>query len=207
MSALRYGARVGATSVLGPGRRAAIWVYGCCFSCEGCIAPGFREGAWETASPEEMADWYLRQQADGLTISGGEPMLQAAALADMLDCIRRRTDCGVIVYTGFVWEALQEKARADEGVRRLLSRIDLLIDGPYVASLDDNKPYRGSSNQRLIPLTERYRGALYTYYSGGSRAMEIHLSGQGTLMVGVPGREQAEIWKHIKQLGGDQIGK
>lgn len=203
MSPLRYGARIGATTVLGPGSRAVLWVYGCCFSCEGCIAPGFREGPWEESSPEEMAEWYLRQKADGLTISGGEPMLQAAALADMVEHIRLREDCGVIVYTGFVYEALLEKARDDEAIRRFLGQIDLLIDGPYVASLDNNQPYRGSANQRLIPLTERYRGDLESYYETGGRAMEIHLSDRGTLMVGVPGREEAEIWKNIKRLGGE----
>lgn len=207
MTPLRYGARIGGTSVLGPGRRAVIWVHGCCFSCEGCVAPGFREGAWEETSPEEMARWYLRQGAEGLTISGGEPMLQAEALADTVERIRRETDCGVIVYTGFVYEALLEKAREAAEIRRFLDQIDLLIDGPYVAALDDNRPYRGSANQRLLPLTERYRSDLDHYYAATGRSMEIHLTERGTLMVGVPGRDQAAIWNHIKQLGGEENGE
>lgn len=202
MSVLRYSARAARCAVLGPGRRCVLWVYGCCFSCEGCIAEGFKTGSFHETTAEEAAEWYLLQQADGLTISGGEPMLQAEPLAEMVSHIRAVRDCGVIVYTGFTHEALLKKAEADPGVRRFLGQIDLLIDGPYIRELDRNQPYRGSENQRLIPLTPRYRGEIDTYYrSACARRTEIRVSEEQTLMIGVPGREQAEIWARIKKLG------
>lgn len=198
---IRYSAKVEQTRVLGPGKRAALWVQGCCFDCPGCIAPGFKEGSYTEAAPEELARWYLGLEAEGLTISGGEPMLQAGALARMVAAIRRVRDTGVIVYTGFVYETLLEKARQDAGIRQLLGQIDLLIDGPYIRERDHGEPYRGSANQRLLALTGRYRKELDTYYAGGQgRQIELQLSGRQTMLVGVPSRDQAEIWKNIKAL-------
>lgn len=202
MSILRYSARVSRCGVLGPGMRCVLWVYGCCFSCEGCIGEGYKSGSFLETTAAEAAQWYLRQQADGLTVSGGEPMLQAAALAEMVSRIRAVRDCGVIVYTGFTYEALLEKAEDDPGIRCFLGQIDLLIDGPYIRNLDWNQPYRGSENQRLLPLTPRYRAELDAYYrSGGARRTEIRLSEKRTLLVGVPGQDQAQVWTKIKELG------
>lgn len=200
MSVLRYGARVGNCTVLGPGNRAVLWVHGCCFACEGCIAESYKTGPYEECPPEEAAAWYLAQGAEGLTVSGGEPMLQAEALADMMDCIRRERDCGLIVYTGFVYEALL--AREDPAVRRFLGQIDLLIDGPYRRELDWNQTARGSENQRLLPLTDRYRDVLEAYYlRRRGRQVELRLSTKQTLLVGVPGREQEAVWGSLKRLG------
>ena len=201
---LRYSTRLGNCAVLGPGQRAVLWVYGCCFSCPGCIGENYKTGKWTQTTPEEAAAWFLRQKADGLTISGGEPMLQAAALDEMLSRIRAERDCGVIVYTGFVYEKLLEMSLYDPDLKHFLHSIDLLIDGPYIRELDRNQPYRGSENQRIFPLTDRYVSDIESYYhSATERKIEIHLSEQFTLMAGVPGQDQARVWKKIKQLGGD----
>lgn len=202
MSILRYSARVSQCGVLGPGMRCVLWVYGCCFSCEGCIGEGYKNGSFLETTAAETAQWYLEQQADGLTVSGGEPMLQAAALAEMVSRIRAVRDCGIIVYTGFTYETLLEKAEDDLGIHRFLGQIDLLIDGPYIRNLDWNQPYRGSENQRFLPLTPRYRAELDTYYrNAGARRTEIRLSEKRTLLVGVPSLEQAQVWSKIKELG------
>lgn len=200
MSVLRYGARASGCRVLGPGNRAVLWVYGCCFDCPGCIAESYRSGPYQETTPEEAAAWYLAQNAEGLTISGGEPMMQAAALGEMVSYIRRERDCGVIVYTGYVYEDLL--ARRDPEIMALLDRTDLLIDGPYRQELDRNQMARGSDNQRLIPLTERYRDSLW-YYEQPGRKIELRLSEKRTLLIGVPGREQREVWRNLKRLGED----
>lgn len=202
MDAIRYSAKVGDCTVLGPGTRAVLWVHGCCFDCPGCIGHSYRSGEWLEATPDELASWYLGLSADGLTISGGEPMLQAASLAELVRLVREESDCGVIVYTGFTHERLLERERTDEGVRAFLGAIDLLIDGPYVEELDDGRPYVGSSNQRVIALTDRYERDVDAYYGKATaRRMEIRLSETGTIMMGVPSREQATIWRQVKRLG------
>ncbi|MBR0280957.1 MAG: radical SAM protein [Oscillibacter sp.] len=206
MNTLRYSARLERCAVLGPGNRAVFWVFGCCFSCKGCIGERYKTGRSLETTPQEAAEWYLRQNADGLTISGGEPMLQADALSETIGLIRAARDCGVIVYTGFVYEELLKKH--DPDINRFLGQIDLLIDGPYIQDLDHNQPYRGSENQRFLLLTERYRTELETYYKAArSRQIELHFSEQQTMMAGVPGREQADIWRKIKELGERNVQK
>jgi anaerobic ribonucleoside-triphosphate reductase activating protein len=121
---------------------------------------------------------------DGVTISGGEPFLQAAALAEMLRILRLDFgyDTGVIVYTGFLLEELQQIP----AMKPLLEQTDLLIDGPYVRELDDGRSLRGSSNQRIIPLTNRYnRPEILSLYGAEGRRTEYFWHGGSINCVGV----------------------
>ncbi len=201
---IRYGARQRDVTNLGPGSRAVIWVHGCCFHCEGCIAEAFtgeKAPPLET-DPQEMADWVLAGEGcDGLTVSGGEPMLQAEALSGMVSRIRAVRDMGLIVYTGFVYETLAERAEGDPGLRRFLDQIDLLIDGPYIREQDINQPYQGSANQRLLCLTPRYEAALKTYYAAeNTRNVEIRLDGGRLILIGVPSADQLRTWRALGKL-------
>jgi len=142
-------------SVLGPGQRAVIWVQGCPMACPGCLAPEAREFDGGIAmSVDELAGWVLGQPSiEGITLSGGEPFSQVDALANLIDKVKEQDDYGVVCYTGYTWEALQEDSKNDA----LLQRIDLLIDGPYREDQQDNLRWRGSRNQRLLSLSPRYQ--------------------------------------------------
>jgi anaerobic ribonucleoside-triphosphate reductase activating protein len=62
---------------------------------------------------------------------------------------------GVICFTGIDIGVL---AQGPEGHRRLLAAIDLLGDGPYLDSEPESvRALVGSSNQRFIHLSQRYR--------------------------------------------------
>lgn len=183
---------------LGPGRRSVIWVQGCHFHCEGCIAKSFQSEEGGTAvSIEDMVKWVLQdEKSDGLTISGGEPFLQAAALAEMIRRIHETRDLGVIIYTGFLLEELE----LDPGKKDLLQETDLLIDGRYVQAADTGRPYVGSDNQRMHFLTERYRPYEEAYYlRSGKREVEFRLDREKTMMIGVPASEHINIWERIKE--------
>ena len=169
-------------TTLGPGERFCLWVQGCRQRCPGCISPESREeGAGHPIPTNALAVEIVLSGMDGLTISGGEPFLQAPALTELLDQIRAKKDMGVIVYTGYTLEYLQTLPEA----RELLGRVDLLIDGPYVQALDDGKSLRGSSNQRVICLTERYRDALCLYGQDG-RENQVFSHGAYGSIVGIP---------------------
>ena len=203
---IRYGGKADHTRLLGPGDRAVLYTYGCCFDCPGCVARSFRFGESFTASPEELVDWFLATGAEGLTISGGEPFLQAEALAEMVRRIRERRDVGVIVYTGFLAEDLEGKARTDPGVRDFLARVDLLIDGPYRQEEDHNEPFRGSANQRLLLRTDRYQDALAPYYlETRGRKIEITANDHGSMMVGVPSRDQLAFWRSMNRHNQEEV--
>ena len=169
------------TQCLGPGERSVLWVQGCDRRCEGCIAEGLqdRSGGSMIAVPELAEQITETQGIEGLTISGGEPFLQAQPLADLLAIVKEnRPELGVIVYTGFLYEDLLEETEA----LPLLSRTDLLIDGPYQIALDDGKGMRGSSNQRLLFLTDRYKDVMLPQ----SRKTELRIAGDRMQLIGIP---------------------
>ena len=197
---IRYAERVDNCTVLGPGKaRAVLWVHGCCFNCKGCIADSYKKGPYQEVTPNEMADWYCTRTigTEGITISGGEPFLQAGELAEMIRLIRKQKDCGVIVYTGFLYEELLVRAQEDETIRRFLDEIDLLIDGLYVEELDQNRMAVGSENQRILQLTDRYRDVAEAYYGKEERRVEIRLFDGKGMLVGVPAHEQKILWKKL----------
>jgi anaerobic ribonucleoside-triphosphate reductase activating protein len=175
------------TRALGPGVRSVVWVQGCPFRCQGCIAPEWIpfEPARE-ADPAELARALLADpDVTGLTFSGGEPMRQAAGLARLIMIARRQRDLTLICFTGYRLAELRSQPPGP-GVADLLGQADVLIDGRYVAARDDGRGMRGSANQRVHFLTERLRLA-EAELTAGQRRAEIRISGRSALLVGVPG--------------------
>ena len=186
---LRLFARQSPTRVLGPGQRAVIWVQGCRFACPNCIVPeSWDESAGELVPVTEVANWILAQpDLEGITISGGEPLLQAEALADLIDLVKSRANLGVVCYTGYGWEHLQQQGRPKQ--KDLLQRVDLLIDGVYMEGQHGDLLWRGSTNQRLLPLSDRYRDLVKQKLGAEERSagLEFFLEATGEIQfVGVP---------------------
>ena len=134
----------------GPGFRTSIYCAGCRHQCPGCQNPQ----SWAFDQGKEMtveqlmhiieADPYTR----GVTFSGGDPMYQAAAFAELARQIHRRTLKDIWCYTGFTFESL-----ITQDQRELLAELDVLVDGPFKQSLHDpDLLFRGSSNQRIIDV-------------------------------------------------------
>lgn len=190
------------TDLLGPGDRFVIWVHGCCFDCEGCLARNTRFGSFQMINVSDLAAVIKKSGCDGLTISGGEPFLQAEALAALVRDVRASVNMGVIVYSGFTLEELQ--GRPDSAA--LLSLTDLLIDGRYIKELDDGRAYIGSSNQRLHYLTDRYKAVGAEYYSASKRRAEIKFSSDSVTLIGVPSANVLQIWNEIKSKGTGGTG-
>jgi anaerobic ribonucleoside-triphosphate reductase activating protein len=145
------------TMVDGPGFRTSIYCAGCRHRCAGCHNPQ----SWAFDGGHDMTvDQIMRIiEADpytqGVTFSGGDPMYQAKAFAELARQIHRRTQKDIWCYTGFTFESL-----IHDDQRELLAELDVLVDGPYIQSLrDTDLLFRGSSNQRLIDVQASiYRG-------------------------------------------------
>ena len=144
---------------LGPGRRLILWVRGCPLACPGCMTPEL----WEVAptvmhrDADELADALapLLVGLDGLSISGGEPTLQAQPLTHLIRNLRARPELAgleVLSYSGFTIEELGERG-AD--VDEYLQQLDILIDGRFLQSEANDLAWRGSDNQRVHLLSER----------------------------------------------------
>jgi anaerobic ribonucleoside-triphosphate reductase activating protein len=156
--------------------------------------------AGESIGVEELANCILSvPDIEGLTLSGGEPFAQAQGLAALVSTVRQERDLGVIVYTGHLLRNLRDKAISDSGIAALLACTDLLIDGPYEPKRNTGQPMRGSENQQLHLLTERYRQNMDIYASGQSRQIEVHLTRHDAMLVGIPSGKQLTMWQQFKQ--------
>lgn len=183
------------TRVLGPGDRTAIWFQGCLRRCKGCMSPSSRPmDGGEIVSIPMLCDAVLAQEGiEGVTISGGEPFLQPVALENILTRLRSSSSLGVIIYTGYTIAQLRELG--DLHINRILNGlVDLLIDGEYIEALNDGKSLRGSSNQRLIFLTDRYRSC-WELYEGTTRNAEVILSAGEAFFIGIPSVETWHQWE------------
>jgi anaerobic ribonucleoside-triphosphate reductase activating protein len=137
---------------LGPGKRLILWVRGCARGCPGCIAPEMQTPGVPAPVAEIAAALRpLLSAVDGITLSGGEPFAQPAALAALIDLLRVERDVEVLVFSGFLLEELQ----AREDAAPLLARADILIDGPFLDTAPNTLQWRGSDNQRVHLLTPR----------------------------------------------------
>lgn len=184
------------TECLGPGRRFALWVQGCQQRCEGCIAKPLQSlDGGLLMDISSLAAEIVLSGKEGLSISGGEPFLQSRALAELIRLVRQSCPkLGVIVYTGLLYENLIQ----DEATAGLIAQTDLIIDGAYVKELDDGRAMRGSSNQRLIFLTDRYSESdLPTH-----RQNKVIFSGSSFRMIGIPS-EGARQFIDIMKFKGE----
>ncbi len=158
---MRIAGTVSDSIVDGPGLRFTVFTQGCPHHCPGCHNPETHDpGGGRTVTVEELGELLAGNPLiDGLTLSGGDPFLQAgecAALAALAHALGKN----VWTYTGYTWEVLTAAGRPDWDA--LLAQTDVLVDGPFVEALKSySATFRGSSNQRLIDLNAtRARGTL-----------------------------------------------
>ncbi|MDY6970023.1 MAG: 4Fe-4S single cluster domain-containing protein [Spirochaetota bacterium] len=142
------------TRVNGPGNRFGIWVQGCNLNCSGCFNPqthSFDDG-YEIYVDELFKQIIHYNNIEGISISGGEPLLQGETLLYLLNRITKETDLTILIYTGYTYDEII----ADRIMNKLLSHIDIIIAGPYKESLKINNSVLSSSNQEVYFLTDRY---------------------------------------------------
>jgi anaerobic ribonucleoside-triphosphate reductase activating protein len=140
--------------VLGPGSRFVVWVQGCPLSCAGCISPQWLPfDGGRSLHVDVLASQIVRSAVDGLSISGGEPFAQAAALTKLVRAVRAQRDLSVLCYSGYTRNWLE--TRGSDAQHALLAELDILIDGPYSARLHSDLRWRASSNQRVHRLSDR----------------------------------------------------
>lgn len=155
VTAVRLAGILPESVVDGPGLRFVVFAQGCPHHCRGCHNPE----TWDPAGGKEMTvkeitkllKKRLKYGIKGITLSGGEPFLQAEEMA-LLAGEARKMGLDVTAYTGFLYEELLEMT--EPGIQELLNSIDLLIDGPFIEERKDLAlAFRGSDNQRIIDLS------------------------------------------------------
>src|SRR5574338_1710876 len=89
-------------TALGPGRRIGLWFQGCSIRCPGCISVDTWEAGLGLVPLAEVIGRIaaLAPQADGLSVSGGEPFDQPGALTQILTAWRQCSSGSVLIFTG-----------------------------------------------------------------------------------------------------------
>ena len=141
------------SSVDGPGVRFTVFFQGCPHHCPGCHNPE----TWDPAGGEEISLDELIEEIrktrylDGITLSGGDPLLQPRAVIAAADAAHAK-GLTVWCYTGWTFEEIMKGSAGPDAVEAL-NHIDVLVDGPFRMELLSRECiYRGSSNQRLIDV-------------------------------------------------------
>ncbi|MEU0792285.1 4Fe-4S single cluster domain-containing protein [Amycolatopsis sp. NPDC005961] len=177
-------------TALGPGRRLGLWVQGCSLACPGCMS----QHTWDPSGGRETTvaavgdAWReaLDDGADGVTISGGEPLQQAgivsllAALAEARD--RARPEADILLYTGYTTREAELRDPA------ALAFADAVITGRYARARPTRLIWRGSANQRLVPLTAlgRRRYEPYLDAQPAQPPIQVGQDGGDVWLIGVP---------------------
>ncbi|MEU5614676.1 4Fe-4S single cluster domain-containing protein [Streptomyces sparsogenes] len=202
---------------LGPGRRLGIWVQGCGLACAGCMSrhtwdPG---GGTPRTVSSLLGLWRaaLARGADGLTVSGGEPLDQPAGLAALLagaDLARARArapggpaagrDIDFLLYTGYEEDEVERDAARSAAVHHA----DVLVTGRFRAAEPTRLVWRGSANQRMRPRTAlgraRYEAHL-TRTASGPR-LQVVEGEDDVRLYGVPLRgELAALERRLRRAG------
>jgi anaerobic ribonucleoside-triphosphate reductase activating protein len=134
----------------GPGLRTVFFVQGCDKRCPGCHNTDAQP--MDGGTPYTCEELYDKIKANplcsGVTISGGEPLLQASALLPLARLIKG-AGLPLAIYTGDTIEQVLE--RGERAQLDLLSIADVLIDGPFIAAEKSlSIPFKGSKNQRIL---------------------------------------------------------
>lgn len=157
------------TEIEGPNKRLTIWFQGCTLHCQGCCNPAYQPlEPHNIISLEELIN-IIKESKDrfgieGVTYSGGEPTLQQN-LPTLTKEIHK-LGLGVISFTG----------KRYEEVSSILDGCDVVLDGPYIESLKEEKrKVLGSSNQRIIILSNRYPNCEEWFFDNASKDVEINV--------------------------------
>lgn len=151
---MRLAATVPCTTAEGPFSRYAVWVQGCSVRCPGCCNPQMFDANRGRAVDVATLAQDITSKADieGLTVLGGEPSDQLAAVTELAQRVAEQ-GLGVIVFSG----RRRDELEALTGFPRLWQTLDTLVDGRFEASRQDTtRRFVGSTNQTLHHRTPRY---------------------------------------------------
>lgn len=184
---LRIARVLAPVTVLGPGRRIVVWVQGCAIACAGCASVDtWDPSGGQAIQVDELAALLVDQirelRLDGLTITGGEPTSQPAALGELVRQVREGSaPLDVLVFTG----------RTDLAARRvapdLIGQADCVVAGPYRQDLPGRGRLVASDNQVVSFGSPAARQRYATWLEDESpRRLELTADSDSLYLVGLP---------------------
>ena len=136
----------------GPGLRFGVFCQGCNHHCPGCHNPETHE--FGIGTKVDVEDIYKMIKKDpivrGVTFSGGEPFDQAEGFYHLAKLLKA-DGYELAAYSGYTYEQLTRNT--EDYKYKLLSLLDILVDGPFVlAKRSLSAGFRGSTNQRVLSI-------------------------------------------------------
>lgn len=158
----------------GPGERFVIWVQGCPIHCPGC----WNKGTWNAQDGylqdvNELIEKILKTTGiEGVTFTGGEPMIYAAQLLQIAK-ICKSNGLSIFIFTGYNYEQLKLPDQL-----LLWDLADIVVAGPYVESQRSFKDaWVGSENQIVYFNSKRY----HRDHQVNAVRAEAHISKDGSV--------------------------
>lgn len=154
MPTIRLAGVIRESIVDGPGIRFVVFTQGCPHHCPGCHNPDTHdpEGGYDSDIDHLVTEFQKNPMHKGMTLSGGDPFMQAAVCAELASRIHALGK-DVVTFTGYTFEHLLSHANEDNAWRALLEQTDILIDGPFLLAQKTLMiPFRGSANQRMLDI-------------------------------------------------------
>ena len=144
----------------GEGISVSLWTQGCPHRCLGCHNPETWdfEGGYEDETNNLRGEIIKALTANGIkrnfSILGGEPLCRENVedVLTIISCVKAALpDTKIYLWTGYTYEYLM--TLNNKYINDILSKIDVLIDGPFIQEQRDLSLHlRGSRNQRVIDL-------------------------------------------------------
>src|SRR5262249_52002324 len=139
-------------------------------------------------------------EADGVTLSGGEPFDQPEGLLALLRRIRHTPDTDVLVFSGYSIERLSPP------LDRMTGLVDALLTDPSDRRAPQTLRLRGSDNQRLHLLAPRAR-TRFVEYDGRleptDNVLDVMFDDDGTVwLAGIPRQTDMRRLEGILAAGG-----
>lgn len=158
----------------GLGCRTVLFVSGCRNHCKDCFQPQTWDFAYgkpfDEKTQQELLDSLQPFYIKGLTLLGGEPF-EPENQKELLPFIKRvretYPDKDIWAFSGYVYDEdlVPGGKKYTEDTEKLLSLIDVLVDGPFVTELHDiTLKFRGSRNQRVIDMKKTLESGNITLY-------------------------------------------
>lgn len=155
----------------GEGISVSLWTQGCPHKCKGCHNPETWDfnGGYEDETNNIRGQIVKALSANNtqrnFSVLGGEPLCEQNKedVLTILTCVRMAyPHIKIFLWTGYIYEELIDKN--DITINNILSKVDVLIDGPFIEEQRDISLYlRGSCNQRVINLKQmREENIIYT---------------------------------------------
>jgi anaerobic ribonucleoside-triphosphate reductase activating protein len=166
------------STVDGEGWRTAIFFQGCSHGCKGCHNPQ----TWDFSGGKEINLQELvdliktsckeNSLIDGVTLTGGDPFFQAEEIVELCKELKKE-NLNIWAYTGFIFDEFlnfknncEHNEKITQSMLDMLNYIDVVVDGPFIISKRTiEKPYVGSSNQRLIDVQKTLKASEVILYN------------------------------------------